>query len=164
MSLVIQKVEGLTPQYVGQGGDFITGLGWDGTQWADTDVTDSITVGSNLSTTAFGPELTISGTYNVGASGSPWKFTADGTYLITFALKDGTPVIFDEATTVVNDDPLLPGFQATALTAGRYTQVIADGLMSSGGDGDTHNGLLAMLVGVPSQLPTGGGEAGMALM
>ena len=169
MTLVIQKVEGLTPQYIGQGGtDFISGLGWDGTQWVDTntDLGDTITVGNNLSTTAFGPELTISGTYNVGASGSPWKFTADGTYLITFALTNDTPVMFDADTKVANDgDPLALGFQPTTeLTAGRYTQVIADGLMSSGGDGDTHNGLLAMLVGVPSQLPTGGGETGLTAL
>ncbi len=165
MTLVIQKVDGLSPQYIGQGGaDFITGLGWDGTQWVDMDSDDSITVGNNLSTTAFGPELTISGTYNVGASGSPWKFTADGTYLITFALKDGTPVIFDAGTQIANDDPELPGFQPTELLAGRYTQVIADGMMSYGGDGDTHNGLLAMLVGVPSQLPTGGAETGLTAL
>jgi hypothetical protein len=171
MTLVIQKVEGLTPQYIGQGGDdFITGLGWDGTQWVDTNSGDSITVGKNLSTTAFGPELTISGTYNVGASGSPWKFTADGTYLITFALKNGTPVMFDANTQVLNDDPLLPGFQPTELTAGRYTQVVADNTLGVAVDGggfvqaDTHNGLLAMLVGVPSRLPTGGGETGLAVL
>ncbi|MFZ9765039.1 MAG: hypothetical protein ACO3B9_06765 [Burkholderiaceae bacterium] len=172
MTLVIQKVEGLTPQYIGQGGaDFITGLGWDGTQWVDTNLGDSITVGNNLSTTAFGPELTISGTYNVGASGSPWKFTADGTYLVTFALKDGTPVIFDADTQIANDDPLLPGFQPTELLAGRYTQVIADktfGVTLGAGSlfepADTHNGLLAMLVGVPSQLPTGGGETGLTAL
>lgn len=170
MTLVVQKVEGLTPQYIGQGEtDFITGLGWDGTQWVDTDSSDLITVGNNLSTTAFGPELTISGTYNVGASGSPWQFTADGTYLITFAMKDGTPVVFDANTQVQNDDPLVSGFQPTPLTAGRYTQVVADntfGVTAGAGGGfdpaDTHNGLLAMLVGVPSQLPTGGGETGLA--
>ncbi len=172
MTLVIQKVDGLSPQYIGQGGaDFITGLGWDGSQWVDTNSSDAITVGNNLSATTFGPELTISGTYNVGASGSPWKFTADGTYLITFALKDGTPVIFDAGTKVANDDPLLPGFQPTELTAGRYTQVVADntfGVTPGPGSGfepaDTHNGLLAMLVGVPSQLPTGGGETGLAAL
>ena len=180
MTLVIQKVEGLTPQYFGQGGtDFITGLGWDGTQWVDTNPGDAITVGNNLSTTAFGPELTISGTYNVGASGSPWKFTADGTYLITFALKDGTPVMFDADTKVANDYAPLPGedpnnslgFQPTPLTAGRYTQVVADntfGVTPGAGGGfepaDTHNGLLAMLVGVPSQLPTGGGETGLTAL
>lgn len=172
MKLVIQQVTGLTPQYIGQGGsDFITGLGWDGNQWVDTDGGDGITVGGNISNVAFGPELTISGTYNVGASGSPWKFTADGTYLITFALKDGTPVIFDAGTQVANDDPLLPGFQPTELTAGRYTQVVADNTfgVTPGAGGvlepaDTHNGLLAMLVGVPSQLPTGGGETGLAAL
>jgi hypothetical protein len=36
--------------------------------------------------------------------------------------------------------------------------VIADGDMSYLGDGDTHNGLLVMIVGVPSTAPEGGGE------
>ncbi|WP_216910949.1 hypothetical protein [Synechococcus sp. CCY 0621] len=169
MKLVIQKVTGLSPQYaedgsatpgVNDGADFITGLAWDGNQWVDTNGGDGITVGGNISNVAFGPELTISGTFNVGASGLPWKFTSDGTYLITFALENGTPVVFDENTLVRNDDPLLPGFQPTELTEGRLTQVVGDGLLGLGGD--THNGLLAMLVGVPSAVG-GGGEA-LALM
>lgn len=163
MKLVIQKVEGLMPQYaedgtvtagVNDGADFITGLSWDGNQWVDVIAGDSIKIGENISNTAFGPELTISGTYNVGASGSPWKFTADGTYLITFALEDGTPVIFDESTVVRNDDPLQAGFQPTELSEGRLTQVVADKQLGLNGE-DTHNGLLALLVGVPSTV--GGG-------
>jgi hypothetical protein len=173
IKLVIQKVTGLTPQYAQDGSltpgvnddaDFLTGLGWNGDQWVDADPKDSITVGGNISNVAFGPELTISGTYNVGASGKPWKFSNDGTYLITFALKDGTPVVFNSETVVRNDDPALFGFQPTELTEGRLTQVVPDGLLSFGAPGaDTHNGLLALLVGVPSSVGGGGeGESTLA--
>jgi hypothetical protein len=164
MQLVIQKVEGLLPQYaqdgtitpgINDGADFITGLSWDGSQWVDINPDDEIRIGANISEIAFGPELTISGTYNVGASGMPWKFTDDGTYLITFALKDQAPVIFDASTAVRNDDASLVGFQPTELSEGRLTQVVADGQLGLGGD--THNGLLALLVGVPSSVG-GGGE------
>jgi hypothetical protein len=145
MSMSIQKVEGLAQ------GDLVTGLAWDGTKWVDADPTDSISVGGNLVTTAFGPELNIAGKYIMGASGKPYKFTADGNYLVTFALEDGTRVRLDESTLVQNDaDPATLGYQPGD-AAGRITQVIADGVMSySGSDGDTHNGLLAMIVGVPS--------------
>lgn len=172
MKLVIQKVEGLAPQYAEDGSvtpgvndsaDFITGLSWDGNKWVDVIAGDSITIGDNISNTAFGPELTISGTYNVGASGLPWKFTADGTYLITFALEDGTPVIFDENTVVRNDDPLQAGFQPTELSEGRLTQVVADKQLGLN-DEDTHNGLLALLVGVPSTVGGGGESALTSLM
>lgn len=171
MKLVIQKVKGLAPQYaedgsvtpgVNDGADFITGLSWDGNQWVDVIPDDTITIDDNISNTAFGPELTISGTYNVGASGLPWKFTADGTYLITFALEDGTPVIFDENTVVRNDDPLLAGYQPTELSEGRLTQVVADKQLGLNGE-DTHNGLLALLVGVPSTVG-GGGESALLSM
>lgn len=153
MSMSIQKVEGLVQ------GDPITGLAWNGTQWVDADDTDAITVGDNIANTAFAPELNIAGKYIMGASGKPFKFTADGNYLITFALEDGTPVRFDGFTLVQNDiDPATLGFQPGD-AAGRTTQVIADGDMSySGGDGDSHNGLLAILVGVPSSAEEGGGE------
>lgn len=172
MKLSIQKVTGLSPKYAedglavpgtNDGVDFLTGngLAWNGSQWVDSNPGDTITVGGNLSKVAFGPELTVSGTYNVGASGKPWKFAADGVYLITFALEDGTPVVFDENTLVRNDDPLLPGFQPTELSEGRLTQVVADGLLGTGGN-DTHNGLLALLVGVPSSVGGGGEESALA--
>ncbi len=173
MKLVIQKVDGLSPQYAedtsvetgipgaNDDADFLTGLAWDGDQWVDSNSGDGISVGDDISNVAFGPELTISGTYNVGASGTPWKFTSAGTYLITFALEDGTPVVFDENTLVRNDDPLLPGFQPTELSEGRLTQVVADGLLGTGGN-DTHNGLLALLVGVPSSVGGGGEESALA--
>ena len=153
MRMSIQKVEGLAQ------GDAVTGLAWDGTKWVDADPTDSISVGGNLVTTAFGPELNIAGKYIMGASGKPYKFTADGNYLVTFALEDGTPVRMDGSTLVQNDaDPATLGYQPGD-AAGRITQVIADGDMSySGGDGDSHNGLLVMIVGVPSTAPEGGGE------
>ncbi|MEX1323987.1 MAG: hypothetical protein AB1Z21_07330 [Synechococcaceae cyanobacterium] len=167
LNLVIQEVTGLEPQYAEDGtltpgvndnADFITGLAWDGTRWVDTDPDDGIGISNrNLADSIiFGPELTISGTYNVGASQTPFKFTNSGTYLITFALEDGTPVAFDENTLVRNDDPALPGFQPMELSEGRLTQVIGDGMFGLGG-ADTHNGLLAMLVGAPSQVG-GGGE------
>jgi hypothetical protein len=168
LKLVIQEVTGLAPQYaqdgtvtpeVNDGVDFITGTGfkWDGTKWVDTNTGDNIGISTqNLADSIiFGPELTVSGTYNVGASKTPFKFTNSGTYLITFALEDGTPVAFDENTLVRNDDPALPGFQPTELSEGRLTQVIGNGGFST--TGDTHNGLLAMLVGAPSQVG-GGGE------
>jgi len=152
MSMSIQKVEGLAQ------GDLVTGLAWDGTKWVDANPDDSISVGGNLVTTAFGPELNIAGKYIMGASGKPYKFTADGNYLVTFALEDGTPVRLDGSTLVQNDaDPAALGYQPGA-AAGRITQVIADGDMSYLGDGDTHNGLLVMIVGVPSTAPEGGGE------
>jgi len=163
MKLSIQKVEGLLPQYVNgtnnDSADFITDLLWNGSQWVDSSSSDNITVGANISTAKFGPELTVSGTYNVGASGKPWKFTADGVYLITFALKDGSPIALDANTLVRNDDPDQPGFQPLDLLEGRLTQVVGDGALSN--TGDTHNGLLAMLVGVPSSVG-GGGEAALA--
>ncbi len=150
MSLSVQKVTGLAP------GDDVAGLGWDGLKWVDEDVNDGITVGANIVNTAFGPELNIAGKYIMGASGKPFKFTADGNYLITFALEDGTPVIFDAATTVANDgSPDVLGFQPLE-AEGRYTQVIEDAANSyTGGDGDTHNGLLVMLVGIPSTIEGG---------
>jgi len=170
LKLVIQEVEGLDPQYAKDGtvnsgandgvnADFLTGTGflWNGDQWVDPNgVTDGIIVyPENLAAnTVLGPELTISGTYNVGVSKTPFKFTKEGTYLITFALEDGTPIEFDENTLVRNDDPALPGFQPLELAEGRLTQVVADGDLGLGGD--THNGLLAMLVGAPSSV--GGSE------
>lgn len=53
----------------------------------------------------------------------------------------------------MNDDSTLQGFQLTSLSVVRQTQVIGDGLMSP--TSDTHNGLLAMLVGVPSTVSGG---------
>lgn len=147
MSLSVQKVTGLDP------GAAVTGLAWNGSQWVDADSTDAITVGANLSNTLFGPELNIAGKYIMGASGKPWKFTADGNYLITFALEDGAPVLMDANTVVANFDAATVGFLDVE-AGSRPTEVIADGLMGTAG-GDTHNGLLAMLVGVPS---TVGGE------
>ena len=153
MRMSIQKVEGLAQ------GDLVTGLAWDGTKWVDANPDDAISVGGNLVTAAFGPELNIAGKYIMGASGKPYKFTADGNYLVTFALEDGTPVRLDGSTLVQNDaDPDTLGYQPGD-AAGRITQVIADGDMSSlDSDGDTHNGLLVMIVGVPSSAPEGGGE------
>jgi hypothetical protein len=147
MSLSVQKVTGLDP------GAAVTGLAWNGSQWVDADAADAITVGANLSNTLFGPELNIAGKYIMGASGKPWKFTADGTYLITFALEDGAPVLMDANTVVANFDAASLGFLDVE-AGSRPTEVIADGLMGAAG-GDTHNGLLAMIVGVPS---TVGGE------
>lgn len=161
MRLAIQKVTGLNPRYATDQSaleganddvDLLTGaFGWDGTKWVDADTSDGITVGDNLANVNFGPELTISGTYNVGASGKPWKFTTEGVYLITFALDKDAPISFDANTLVRNDDPALSGFQPTELSEGRLTQVVSDGFLSFGGP-DTHNGLLAMLVGVPSSV------------
>lgn len=147
MSLSVQKVTGLAA------GAAVEGLAWDGSQWVDADAGDAITVGANLSNTLFGPELNIAGKYIMGASGKPWKFTADGTYLITFALEDGAPVLMDANTVVANFDAASLGFLDVE-AGSRPTEVIADGLMGAAG-GDTHNGLLAMIVGVPS---TVGGE------
>lgn len=155
MSMSIQQVTGMAPNQAITGAE----LAWNGMQWVDANTADGITIGGNLVNTAFGPELNIAGKYIMGASGKPFKFTADGNYLITFALEDGTPVRFDGSTLVQNDiDPATLGFQPGD-AAGRTTQVIADGNMSySGGDGDSHNGLLAILVGVPSSAEEGGGE------
>jgi hypothetical protein len=155
MTMTIQKVTGIDPTYVGDAApDFLTGLTWNGSQWVSD--TAAITVGDNITNTAFGPELNIGGKYIMGASGKPWKFTADGNYLITFAVKNDAPISFDIGTTVKNDDgSSINGFQPTDLLEGRYTQVVGDALLST--SGDRHNGLLAMLVGVPSTVG-GGGE------
>ena len=150
MNLTIQKVSGLNP------GDPITGLVWNGTEWQDanTFLEDPITVGGNISNTTFGPELNIAGKYIMGASGQPWKFTEDAIYLVTFALENLAPIKLDSnVTRVVNDDPALQGFQPISIGEGtvRATQVITDGTMGLNGD-DTHNGLLAMIVEVPSTI------------
>lgn len=140
MSLSIQKVTGL------ESGSPDTGLDWVGGKWVDANPDDGITVGDNLLNTGFGPELNIAGKYIMGASGKPFKFTADGNYLVTFAVDNGAPLLLDANTLVANFNAGTLGFDA--LTEARPTEVIADG--------ETHNGLLVMLVGVPSEV--GGGE------
>ena len=97
-------------------------------------------VGANIVATAFGPELNIGGKYIVGASGTPFKFGEDGDYLITFAINNGAPVSLNDETYVTN------------VAGARETWVIEDG--------ESHNGLLVMLVGVPSSPDEGGGEEG----
>jgi len=146
MSMSIQRVTGVSAV------EDLAGLTWNGTTWVDGDGGDAITVGADIFNTSFGPELNIGGKYIMGASGKPFKFTSDGDYLITFALEDGVPVCFDGSTQVANDVDLVTlGFQPGE-AEGRETWVIAD-------DGD-HNGLLVMLVGVPSSVDTGGGDEG----
>ena len=143
MSMSIQKVTGL------DSAEGITGLTWNGSQWVEANTGDDITVGANLFNTDFGPELNIGGKYIMGASGKPFKFTSDGDYLITFALDEGAPLVFDGSTEVANFG-FVDGSPVPGVAAGRETVVYEDGA--------THNGLLVMLVGVPSSVPEGGGE------
>lgn len=146
MSMSIQKVTGVETLE-----DLLAGLDWNGSVWVDGG--GEVTVGANIFNTNFGPELNIGGKYIMGASGKPFKFTSDGDYLITFALEQDARVSFDEYTQVANDDALLnqSGFQPDPYNPAedgyRETWVIPDG--------DTHNGLLVMLVGVPSSVETG---------
>lgn len=123
----------LTIQPIAQ--DSITGLNWDGTNdsWTGTNVSDP------LVSPTFAPELNIAGKYIVGASGSPFQFPSNGTYIITFSLDEGA-IAFDENTTVANFDPATFGF--TPIAEGREAQVIGDGIY------DNNNGLIYMIVNV----------------
>ncbi len=53
----------------------------------------------------------------MGASGKPFKFTSDGDYLVTFALEDGSPVMFSENTKVANNGGGAPGFDPDLTTS-----------------------------------------------
>lgn len=148
MSMSIQTVTGVETV-----DDLLAALDWNGAEWQGGG--DGVTVGDNIFNTSFGPELNIGGKYIMGASGKPFKFTSDGDYLITFAIEDNAPLSFDGNTQVANDDAVLnqSGFQPDPYDAledaYRETWVVPDG--------DGHNGLLVMLVGVPSSVETGEG-------
>ena len=81
----------------------------------------------------------------MGASGSPWQFPEAGTYILTFSLDNGSPIAFDNDTKIGNYNAL---DQAFDLTSGREAIVLPDS--------DTHNGLIYMLVTVPSSVTEAG--------
>jgi hypothetical protein len=143
MSMTVQRVTGLAEGQTTE--DAIAALEWIGSQWVDADGGDGITVGGNLANTAFGPELNIGGKYIMGASGKPFKFTSDGDYLVTFAIDDGAPLYFDSG------EPGQGFTEMTNVAGARQTLIVED----DGVNGE-HNGLLVMLVGVPSSADTGG--------
>jgi hypothetical protein len=139
MSMTVQRVTGLAEGQTTD--DAIAALNWNGSQWVDANGNDGITVEGNLANTAFGPELNIGGKYIMGASGKPFKFTSDGNYLITFAVDEDSPFYFDEGTAMTN------------IAGTRATTIVQDA-----GESDGHDGLLVMLVGIPSTGDSGGGE------
>lgn len=108
--------------------------------WTGDDI-----ISNNLFDGKFGPELNIGGKYIMGASGSPWQFPEAGTYILTFSLDNGSPIAFDNDTKIGNYNAL---DQAFDLTSGREAIVLPDS--------DTHNGLIYMLVTVPSSVTEAG--------
>jgi len=146
MSLVIQKI----PASYGLGvSDTVTGaFTWNGSQWIATGepLGDDL---FNLEDRNFGPELNIAGKEIMGASGRPFAFPSTtstsekDTYIITFAIEDGAPISF-------NTDGVSPTLITP--TDGRVAHIVGDNDLSD----PFHNGLLYMIVDVPSVI--GGGE------